>query len=166
MNNQLATIFKSYGVISPECCVCTHDSRVHSIRYIGVTKSKDHSLQEGVILIRPGYARDFDIINVLQHFWQEIQKACSQANRMVFMFDMEKISYSYHNARIALAMHGVIKAFSQNGLGRIIVVNPSKQLAMFLKVIPLLHMNELTVMKLEQLPLLLTHEQIKYLLPQ
>jgi len=166
MNNQLTSIFQAYGVFSPECSVCSDDVRVHSIRYIGITKSQNNSSQEGVILIRPGYARDFDIINVLQHFWQEIHKAYLQTKRLIFMFDMEKMSYSYHNAKIALAMHSVIKTFSQNGAGRIIVVNPSKHLTIFLKVIPLLTVNELTILKLEYLPLLLTHEQLKYLLPQ
>lgn len=166
MNNQLATIFKSYGIISPECSLCTNDTRVHSIRYIGITKSQDNSLQEGIILLRPGYARDFGITSVLQHFWQEIEKACSQVDRLAFMFDMEKMSYSYHNARIAIAMHTIINTFKRNDLGRIIVINPSKYLALFLKVIPLLNMSDLTIIKLEQLPSLLTHEQLKYLLSQ
>lgn len=168
MNNKLETVFKGYNVFSAKCELCHGDRRVHSIKYIGVSRNQDEeerTHKEGVLLIQPGYAKDDEVRGVLHHFWQEISRAGLESDKLCFLFDITGLHFSIKSINTAIAMYNVIRVFTASNLGRIVVVNASKQLSLFLKAIPYFRVEDLTVVKLEQLSTLLTHEQLKYLLP-
>lgn len=165
MNDKLEAVFKGYNVFSAKCDLCTNDRRVHSIQYIGVSKNTEDEQREGVLLIRPGFAKDYEVRGVLHHFWQEINRAGLQSDKLCFLFDMERLQFSIKSINAAIALYNVIRVFTSNNLGRIVVVNASKQLGLFLKAIPFLRLEDVSVVKLEDLSHLLYHEQLQYLLP-
>jgi len=165
MNNKLESVFGGYNVYSARCELCDNNHKVHSIKYIGISKNETDGQKEGVLLIRPGFAKDYEVRGVLHHFWQEINRAGLQSDRLCFLFDMDCLQFSIKSINAAIAMYNVIRTFTSNDLGRIIVVNPSKQLALFLKVIPLLRIEDLSIVKLENLADLLSHDQLQHLLP-
>lgn len=165
MNNKLESVFHGYNVFNSKCELCESNNRVHSIQYIGFSGHEGGRNKEGVILVRPGYAKDYEVRSVLQHLWQELTIAGRQCNSLCFLFDMEHLSYSIKTINAAIAMYQVIRVFTTNGIGRIWVVNVSRHLKLFLKAIPLLKLEDLTIVKLEQLTTLLNHDQLQHLLP-
>lgn len=165
MNDKLETIFKSYNVLSAKCELCDNKRKVHSIQYIGLSKNTDDEQREGILLIRPGFAKDYEVRGVLHHLWQEINRAGLQSDKLCFLFDMDHLQFSIKSINAAIALYNVIRVFTSNYLGRIVVVNASTQLGLFLKAIPFLRIEEVTVVKLEQLSCLLNHEQLQHLLP-
>ena len=168
MNNKLETVFKGYNVFSAKCDLCHDDRRVHSIKYIGISREQDDQERpnkEGVLLIQPGYAKDYEVSGVPHHFWQEINRAGLESDKLCFLFDMTGLHFSIKSINTAIAMYNVIRVFTASNLGRIVVVNASKHLGLFLKAIPYFRVEDLAVVKLEQLSTLLTHEQLTHLLP-
>jgi len=165
MNNKLELLFHDYNVFNNTCELCKNNQRVHSIQYIGLSKNVDSKNREGIILVRPGFAKDYQVKGILQHLWQELMNAEPNCDTLCFLFDMEHLSYSVKTINAARAMYQIIRIFTTNQMGRIMVVNASKQLELFLKVIPLLKIEDLTLVKLEQISNILTHEQLQHLLP-
>jgi len=165
MNNKLEAVFKGYNVFSAKCDLCGNNERVHSIQYIGLSRNIENNQREGVLLIRPGYAKDYEVKGVLHHFWQEINRAGLQSDKLCFLFDMERLQFSIKSINAAIALYNVIRVFTSDDLGRIVVVNASKQLGIFLKAIPFLRIEDVTVVKLEALTNFLHYEQLQHLLP-
>jgi len=165
MNNKLESVFKRYNVFSAKCVLCNETTKVHSIKYIGKSKNDSDEEREGVILIRPGFAKDYEVRGVLHHFWQEINRAGLESDKLCFLFDMDRLRFSIQSFSAAIAMYSVIRTFTSDGIGRILVVNPSKQLTLFLKAIPFLRIEDVSVIKLEELSNLLINEQLQFLLP-
>lgn len=165
--SSLKQLFDKYSINKPICYVCMTSNKgpLHTIKHLGYHKTKYEEIS--IIGIRPGYAINKQFIDVLTHFWQELILALSNKNTktLYFVFDADKLNFSFSDLRIAIAMTKIINELSKNIEVDIIIINANNYINKFLLFFPKYFVKQIRFLQLNQLDSFMNSSQLQYFLP-